>query len=38
MIRKLVASFVLITLGILTIGIPLFAHHGTAGVLKCKID
>src|SRR5215467_14066196 len=32
MIRKLVAPFVLITLSLPTIGIPLFAHHGTAGV------
>jgi hypothetical protein len=32
MIRQLVARFVLITLSFLAIGIPLFAHHGTAGV------
>src|SRR5258708_29275479 len=30
--RKLAVPFVLVTLGFLTIGIPLFAHHGTAGV------
>ena len=32
MIRKLIAPFFLIGLSFLTIGIPLFAHHGTAGV------
>jgi hypothetical protein len=32
MIRKLIAPFFLFTLSFLTIGIPLFAHHGTAGV------
>src|SRR5215510_14180511 len=32
MVRKLVAPLVLITLSSLTIAIPLFAHHGTAGV------
>ena len=32
MIRKLLAPFFLIALSFLTIGIPLFAHHGTAGV------
>src|SRR5215469_17198672 len=32
MIRKLIAPLFLITLGFLAIGIPLFAHHGTAGV------
>jgi hypothetical protein len=32
MIRQLVARFVLITLSFLAIGIPLFAHHATAGV------
>ena len=30
MVRKLLAAFFLITC--LTVGIPLFAHHGTAGV------
>jgi hypothetical protein len=30
--RKLAAPFILITLSFLTIAIPLFAHHGTAGV------
>ena len=34
-IRKRVAPFVLITLSSLTIGIPLFAHHGTSGVYDC---
>ena len=32
MTRKLAVPFVLITLTFLTIGITLFAHHGTAGV------
>src|SRR5215470_1115879 len=32
MTRKLAAPFILITLSFLTIGIPLLAHHGTAGV------
>src|SRR5215813_12597676 len=32
MTRKLAVPFILITLSLLTIGIPLFAHHGTAGV------
>src|ERR1700756_1465649 len=32
MTRKLAVTFILITLSLLTIGIPLFAHHGTAGV------
>ena len=32
MTRKLAVPFILITIGFLTIGIPLFAHHGTAGV------
>ena len=32
MTRKLAVPFILITLSFLTIGIPLFAHHGTAGV------
>jgi hypothetical protein len=32
MTRKLAIPFILITLSLLTIGIPLFAHHGTAGV------
>ena len=32
MTRKLAVPFILSTLGFLTIGIPLFAHHGTAGV------
>ena len=30
--RKLAVPCVLVTLGFLAIGIPLFAHHGTAGV------
>src|SRR6195256_3488996 len=30
--RKLAVPFILITLDLLTIGIPLLAHHGTAGV------
>ena len=30
--RKLAALFSFLTLSLLTIGIPLFAHHGTAGV------
>src|SRR5262245_65820714 len=32
MTRKLAVTFILITLSFLAIGIPLFAHHGTAGV------
>src|SRR6202163_2945343 len=32
MTRKLAVPFILITLNVLTIGITLFAHHGTAGV------
>ena len=32
MTRKLPALLFVMTLGFLTIGIPLFAHHGTAGV------
>ena len=32
MTGKLSVRFLLITLSVLTIGIPLFAHHGTAGV------
>src|SRR5215475_8670378 len=32
MIRKLVAPFFLVALSFLSISIPLFAHHGTAGV------
>jgi len=32
MTGKLSVRFMLITLSVLTIGIPLFAHHGTAGV------
>src|ERR671926_353675 len=32
MTRKLTVPFTLITLSFLTIGITLFAHHGTAGV------
>ena len=32
MTRKLAVPFILITLSFLTIGTPMFAHHGTAGV------
>src|SRR6516162_11619972 len=32
MTRKLAASFIFVTISLLAIGIPLFAHHGTAGV------
>jgi hypothetical protein len=32
MTGKLSVRFILVTLSVLTIGIPLFAHHGTAGV------
>src|SRR5215469_10970640 len=32
MTRKVAAPFILITVSLLMIGIPLFAHHGTAGV------
>jgi hypothetical protein len=32
MTRKFAVPFILITLSILAISIPLFAHHGTAGV------
>src|SRR4051812_28109966 len=32
MTRKLVVPFFVMTLGLLTIGTPVFAHHGTAGV------
>ena len=32
MTRKLAVPSILITLNFLTIGITLFAHHGTAGV------
>jgi hypothetical protein len=32
MTRKPAVLFVLVTLSFLTVGIPLFAHHGTAGV------
>ena len=32
MLRKFLAPLFLITLSSLVIGIPLFAHHGTAGV------
>jgi hypothetical protein len=32
MTRKLVVPFFAIALGVLMIGTPIFAHHGTAGV------
>src|SRR5215813_9224375 len=32
MTNKLTVRSILVTLSFLTIGIPLFAHHGTAGV------
>src|SRR6516225_1940450 len=32
MTRKLAASFIFVTLSLLQIAVPLFAHHGTAGV------
>lgn len=32
MTRKLAASFIFVTFSLLSIGVPLFAHHGTAGV------
>jgi len=32
MMRKQAAPFILITLSLLAIAVPLFAHHGTAGV------
>ena len=32
MTRKLAASFIFVTLSLLAIGMPLLAHHGTAGV------
>src|SRR5580765_5954656 len=34
--RKLAGLFSFLTLSVLTIGVPLFAHHGTAGVYDTR--